>query len=53
MDRKFHKYLIAVQDLRSQGDYSYSPAVSESHVGNALSWAAEFLAEAEEYLQNQ
>ncbi|MBS1250923.1 MAG: hypothetical protein MAG431_02522 [Chloroflexi bacterium] len=51
MDRKFHKYLIAVQDLRSQGGYGYSPGVSESNVKEALSWAAEFLEVATAYLQ--
>ncbi|OQY33140.1 MAG: hypothetical protein B6I38_03815 [Anaerolineaceae bacterium 4572_5.1] len=53
MDRKFHKYLIAVQDLRSQGDYSYGPGVSASHAKEALSWAAEFLEAATAYLENE
>ncbi len=52
MDPKFHKYLIAVQDLRSQGDYSYSPGVSEIHAKDALSWSSEFLDAAKVYLEN-
>ena len=52
MDRKYHKYLIAVQDLRSQGDYSYGPGVTESHAREALSWAAEFLEATTEYLED-
>jgi uncharacterized protein (UPF0332 family) len=52
MDRKYHKYLIAVQDLRSQGDYSYGPGVTERHVREALSWAAEFLKVTTDYLED-
>lgn len=52
MDRKFHKYLIAVQDLRSQGDYSYHPGVSQIKAKEALSWAAEFIGVATAYLKN-
>ena len=50
MDRRFHKYLIAVQDLRSQGDYSYSPRVLEKQSRDALAWAEEFLQAARAYL---
>lgn len=50
---RFHKYLIAVQDLRSQGDYSYDPGVSESNVRNALLWASEFLVSATAYLEGK
>jgi uncharacterized protein (UPF0332 family) len=53
MDPKFHKYLIALQDLRSQGDYSYGPSVSESRAKEALSWASEFLEMAAAYLENK
>lgn len=53
LDPKFHKYLIAVQDLRSQGDYSYSPGVAESNVQDALLWASEFLAAATAYLEGK
>ncbi len=52
MDRKFHKYLIAVQDLRSQGDYSYHPGVSQTKAREAISWAAEFIEVATAYLEN-
>ena len=50
LDQKFHKYLIAAQDIRSQGDYGYGPGVSASHVQNALDWAAEFFEAAKAYL---
>ena len=50
LDPKFHKYLIAAQDYRSQGDYSYGPSVPEEHVKNALIWAGEFLDAARTYL---
>jgi len=53
MDRKFHKYLIAVQDLRSQGDYSYHPGVSENHAREAISWAAEFIQVTKAYLEDK
>jgi len=53
MDPKFHKYLIAVQDLRSQGDYSYHPGVSEIHAREAILWATEFLETAEVYLEDK
>ncbi len=50
LDPKFHKYLIAARDYRSQGDYSYSPGVPEEQVKNALVWAGEFLEAAKTYL---
>jgi len=53
MDRRFHKYLIAVQDLRSQGDYSYHPGVSKHNAREAVSWAAEFIKAATTYLEKQ
>ena len=52
MDLKFHKYFIAVQDLRSQGDYSYHPGVSATQAREAISWAAEFFEVAIAYLEN-
>ena len=53
LDQKFHKYFIAVQDLRSQGDYAYQPGVSENHARDAISWASEFVEVAIDYLENQ
>lgn len=50
LDPKFHKYLIAAQDDRSQGDDSYGPGVPEEHVQTALKWAGEFLEAARAYL---
>lgn len=51
LDPSFHKYLIAAQDLRSQGDYSFGLGVSESNLHQALVWASEFLRAATVYLQ--
>jgi len=51
MDPKFHKYLIAAQDLRSQGDYSYHPGVSQVKAEEAISWAEEFIEVATAYLE--
>ena len=53
LDPKFHKYLIAVQDLRSQGDYSYGPGVSRNDLQNALVWASEFIEAASAYLEGK
>jgi uncharacterized protein (UPF0332 family) len=43
LDPKFHKYMIAAQDFRSQGDYAYGEGVSTSHANSAIEWASEFL----------
>lgn len=51
LDPKFHKYLIAAQDFRSQGDYAYGEGVSPDHVENVLMWAAEFLEAANGHLR--
>ena len=53
MDPIFHKHLIAVQDLRSQGDYSYGPGVSKNNLQNALLWASEFFFAASIYLDSK
>ena len=51
IDPKFHKYLIAAQDFRSQGDYGYGPSVTEGHAQDAIDWAADFLDAATIYLK--
>lgn len=43
LDPKYHKYMIAAQDFRSQGDYAYGEGVSASHAKSAIEWAGEFL----------
>jgi len=48
---EFHKYLIAAQDFRSQGDYGYGPSVSEGHAQDAIKWADDFLNTAAKYLK--
>jgi uncharacterized protein (UPF0332 family) len=50
LDPKFHKYLIEVQDFRSQGDYDYGPGVAASQVRNAVDWASEFLKAAKDFI---
>jgi len=50
LDPKFHKYLVAAQDFRSQGDYDYGPGVAESHAKNVIEWAAEFLVVAKDFI---
>lgn len=50
MERRFHKYLIATQDLRGLGDYSYNPRVPAAKAREAIAWAAEFLEAANVYL---
>jgi uncharacterized protein (UPF0332 family) len=50
LDPKYHKYLIAAQDFRSQGDYTYDSSVSAEHAQNTLDWANEFLAATSAYL---
>jgi uncharacterized protein (UPF0332 family) len=50
LDPKFHKYLIAVQDFRSQGDYDYGPGVTIGQARNSIDWALEFLQVAVVYL---
>ena len=51
LDPKFHKYLIAAQDFRSQGDYGYGPSVSEGHAQDAIKWADDFLYTAKKFLR--
>jgi uncharacterized protein (UPF0332 family) len=53
IDPKHHKHLIAVQDLRSQGDYSYGPGVSENHAKDALVWANDFIEAVRFYLEKR
>jgi len=48
---EFHKYLIAAQDFRSQGDYGYGPSVSAGHAQDAIKWADDFLNTAAKYLK--
>lgn len=50
MDRNFHKYLIAVQDLRSQGDYNFLVSVTPNQSAEAIGWAEEFLRSVWEYI---
>jgi uncharacterized protein (UPF0332 family) len=51
LDPKFHKYLIAAQDFRSQGDYGYGPSVSTDHAQDAIDWAQNFIDAATAYLR--
>ena len=50
LDSKFHKLLIAAQDYRSQGDYSFTSGVTRQSAQDTLIWAEEFLEAAKTYL---
>jgi uncharacterized protein (UPF0332 family) len=50
-DPKFHRYLIASQNLRQTGDYGLEQNVSLSDAIQVADWADEFLAVAETYLK--
>lgn len=49
LDPLFHKFLIAAQDFRSQGDYG--PSISEDHAQDAIKWADDFLNATTKYLK--
>ena len=53
IDPRYHKQLIAVQDLRTQGDYSFGIGVSEVSLEQALQWAADFLQVATAFLREK
>lgn len=46
LDPKFHRYLLAAQDLRQIGDYGIEKNVQEEDAKQAIAWAEEFLASA-------
>jgi uncharacterized protein (UPF0332 family) len=50
LDPRFHRHLIDAQDLRHSGDYGGGPAVTHDQVEQALQWAEDFIAAAEQYL---
>jgi len=50
LDPKYHKYMIAAQDFRSQGDYAYGEGVSPNHAISAIQWASEFLEAAKTFI---
>jgi uncharacterized protein (UPF0332 family) len=47
---KFHRYLLAAQDLRQVGDYGIEKNVSESDARQVIAWSEEFLKSASELL---
>lgn len=51
LDQKFHRYLIASQNLRQTGDYGVEENVSLSEASQIVDWGEEFLAVAETYLK--
>ena len=50
LDRKFHRYLLDAQDARNVGDYGVGPGVTTTLAREALDWAREFIATAEQFL---
>jgi uncharacterized protein (UPF0332 family) len=53
LDPKYHRYLIASQNLRQTGDYGVEQNVSLSEASQAVNWADEFLTAAEAWLKQQ
>lgn len=53
LDPKFHRYLIASQELRQTGDYGVEQNVSLSEASQAIDWAEEFLIVAEAWLKQK
>ncbi len=51
LDPKFHRYLIASQNLRQMGDYGVEQNVTLSEASQIVDWAVEFLDVAEAYLK--
>jgi uncharacterized protein (UPF0332 family) len=51
LDPKFHRYLIASQNLRQTGDYGVDKNVTLSEASQVVDWADEFLATAEAWLK--
>ncbi|MBI3168928.1 MAG: HEPN domain-containing protein [Chloroflexi bacterium] len=49
---KYHNYLIDAQDRRNIGDYEIVFTVTDEQAKEMLAWAAEFIAVAEEYINN-
>jgi uncharacterized protein (UPF0332 family) len=52
LDPKYHRYLIASQDLRQTGDYGVEQNVSLNEAAQVINWAEDFLAAAETFLQH-
>jgi uncharacterized protein (UPF0332 family) len=53
LDPKYHRYLIASQNLRQTGDYGVEQNVSLSEASQVADWADEFLSVAETWLKQQ
>ena len=53
LDPKFHRYLIASQNLRQTGDYGVEQNVSLDEASQVVDWADEFLSAAEDWLNLQ
>jgi uncharacterized protein (UPF0332 family) len=50
LDPKLHRYLLDAQDTRNVGDYGIDRSVSAAQAREALTWAREFLAAANQLL---
>jgi uncharacterized protein (UPF0332 family) len=48
--RKFHRYLIDAEDLREVGDYGVGSSLAGTQVAEMLTWATEFLEQAQKIL---
>lgn len=48
--RKFHRYLVDAEDLREVGDYGIGASLADTQVTEMLTWASEFLEQAQKIL---
>lgn len=49
-EAKFHRYLLDGQDIRNAGDYDVGTPVAESQAKDVMTWANEWIAAAEKFL---
>jgi uncharacterized protein (UPF0332 family) len=50
LDPKSHHYLVVSQNTRNESDYGRGPGVSRDEVEETLTWAAEFIVAARQFL---
>jgi uncharacterized protein (UPF0332 family) len=53
MDARFHRWLIAAQNLRNVADYGTGMNVSREQAESVCAWAEEFIEAAEAYLSKK
>jgi uncharacterized protein (UPF0332 family) len=53
LDSKYHRWLIAAQDLRNIGDYGVGSQVPKEYAETVCDWAVQFINAAEVFLQSR